>query len=718
MITLVVVLTGLLTVQDSVLAREPKLKDTVELRSEAGSIGEFLTQVTAKTGVKLKASPTVRDDRLVLFALGPAHDTLERIAKHFDWTWEIDTDGTLTLTQTQAQRISEAKAREEQALIPLLRWQAEARKSLQSNVATEKDKEAFRLFVQRVMKHREGYNPVAMEKEEHSRWLQADVEINNERVRYIRLFNPANQAADAFAASLSRADLLRLDRDGKIVGAYYPGVILNPLLSNAQTQMGLLADRLSSLPTNADGLSPEAQTELDLLKLRLPLNAFKADEIRNGLIEVRTEGPLHPLDPSGKIPQQVILIDRQGRPLYEERISSRSYKEETPLPKVVAQHPVLEARIDPSETLTGILQSWIESRTLLSRFRSSTTKVHPSAQLARLLVEIASSAKVNLVADCLDTEVWSASPKLPITMLRHAMEAFCIHAQADWDFDGAWISARTKYWQALRPQSVPTETLCKIRDLLAAAPAQLNAFADAAALVTYRQSRGAIASTLFASASRKGVAAYTLEFQYPHTFHFLRFLGMLSPAVRRQLLEGSTLSYGSLPPDQKEAIRLFLLHFSVQHWPMMGYSSDPASPDMRLLAQVWPDFDPKEATKAGPMELLKNGVPGGLSISLHRSPAVAYEVRAGGSSAGHVATENMLRMFALSEQYRQDYRLGQRDTMEVRSAQMDRYTFTLRPSARETIGMQLQFGQPGSGSFTPYSQLPEEFRKKLEGEGG
>lgn len=117
--------------QTGLPADDSRLDARVTVSHPVATIETFLDDLSGRIGVRLKADVAVKDDLIILRVKDvPARELMERVSKHFDWSWSAE-DGGYVLYQSKEQKEREEKAYKEQYVEPLRRAQAEAARLLQ-----------------------------------------------------------------------------------------------------------------------------------------------------------------------------------------------------------------------------------------------------------------------------------------------------------------------------------------------------------------------------------------------------------------------------------------------------------------------------------------------------------------------------------------------------------------------------------------------------------
>ncbi len=701
MVSLVALLALGPTAQSSPLAQESKLQNPLEVRAEAESVHSFLERLSKETGTTLKASPSIKDDLIVLYSDEPVYKTLDQIAKHFSWTWQKAPAGEYVLGQTSYQSSAEKQARDEQILLPYLRWQNEAKEALKlARNLSNADRERITTLSQELQKHYEDADEVnrkfddALKKE----WTAKFIKLENERQLLSRKLSLTWRASDEFVASLSRQQLLQLDEDGKIVAAYRPGRLQYSLPPNV---LSALDDLVKSLPTvGFDTSSREEWQRAEILR-NTWLNPISPEKIANVLFIVDPLSPIEPDSSSDYLPVRIAMRHVNGTPLGSDFLGARIWQDAEKAKEPPHTPDLLDEPTEMTDALKSAIAEAAARKGPLEVFRTSDSLSHPAQVKARIMIEIAKATKVDLISDCYDTSRWVSHTTFAITPPRKAFQEFTKEDEASWTFDQGWVSIRSKYWQLTRASTFSLEKLIKIRDLLRLNPLSFDSYAEAIAQGSIRQLRGTISKHLFYRSPLK------LEpDRSPTTLHTLRLWGSLSRETRKSLLAGSTLRYGSLNPSQQSAVRLFILHTEDLPWTMaVDFMEEypPEKEEVEWLKKNWKATLEQYRPIFDATEYLPQGISPDTEIGFRKSsiPAVVASNARGWSMS-------MSEVSAIGSGY---LRPDSTEFLIVPTLQ-DLYTISVW-TPEKIFGRQIALTHPAKGDPKPLSQLPEEIQTRV-----
>ncbi|MEW5882794.1 MAG: hypothetical protein AB1725_01030, partial [Armatimonadota bacterium] len=80
--------------QQSPLPDDGRLNARVTVSHPVATIETFLDDLSGRIGVRLKADSAVKEDLIILRVKDvPARELMERVSKHFDWSWRAEDGG-------------------------------------------------------------------------------------------------------------------------------------------------------------------------------------------------------------------------------------------------------------------------------------------------------------------------------------------------------------------------------------------------------------------------------------------------------------------------------------------------------------------------------------------------------------------------------------------------------------------------------------------------
>lgn len=691
--------------QQSPLDSEPKLSSSMELRAEAEDVGSFLQRVSDKTGVKLKASPNLSSDRLVLYSKGSIRDTLAMIAAHFDWTWSIESDGTLMLRQSVQQQAEEAKNREEQILAPLLRWQLDCARDLSKASTNLNNHSDLDQHIATRLAHRQTYGDIPVED-----WNKQYESLNYQSAAFASKYSPTQRLANEFAASLGRRELLTLANDGKAVSAYFNNAQQHPFNSAMKKSMEALARLLDQLHNGEK--SPEQSMLADILDTQMDREQYKASDAANAVLWVKIQEPTYPTTSTKRVSTSITLLDKETDPIYSRLFWGNGKSGIPSQPYKSSDNPDLRKELLGNTELTRAIEESSQDATgtfnRLTKFANSTATDHPARSLARLLTEVASAGGVQFISDCYDTVVWSNFIRLPISTVYSVVDTFAVRGDADWKYEGGWVSCRTRYWQLRRQDSVDTKRLLRIRDTMRLHPQSFDDFATVFSTITWRQSWTPFVAELLA----KNQFGYS-RYDDLSSYYTVKFWGQLSPQDRSQLASGQLIPYGSLKPTQRESIRLLVLHLDDERYhPYYGLTQQEEAD----LAKLWPGYGGPRFS-ADTTVLLPQGIPTDAKIGLTLKDDATLEIRHGEKMQSFL-TEGQLAASIKNPQTSQHYQIFTDSSLRFRTASQTLFTLTIMCGPQKVFGTQRRIRIPGTGDFVPYAKLPASIRESIEAKVG
>ncbi len=710
MLVAIVFSTLLDAVQQSPLFHEPKLAQEITARVEAETVGEFLARIGEETKTELRATPEIAEDVIILYAKAPAADILDKVAKHFDWTWEKDRES-YVLKQSEAQRKQELADQEELILRPYLRWQQRAKDALQvPSGASERSRQELVSLIEQNRQHSESYQEEYFSNDAVRRtaWSNKRAELDNKSAVLARALSPTWRVVDELIAGLTKQDLLDLDRLTKTVYAAPKGVWQKPFNVKATSATRDLLARWSAGPNARDGPDREFYRQIEWpmaredgvhdvsgLRVVLKLTILRA---MPDAYSPNADATLALLGAAGSSFAQSTLNDRPPR-LPRETASVQSA---TVRDRFDAQLPINSSLGEANEADSkGFLK-----RSTLQEFLSTSAKVHPARAMARLLIEASAAAGVDLISDCFESQTWSVPRPIALGTARGAFDALARTSDSKWKSDGRWVGFRTNYWQLKRLATLRPQLLYQVRDLTIKTPVTLDVIADVATLLTDRQLENTfVISTLlrdwrdaFHGSHREEVWA-------------LRFLGTLSPVVRKRMLDGEKLRYSGLSKKQKDALQTFVYLCDRSDFESELSASDTELgldvPDIEWMRSAWPKWEEHDFRRdTEPSSQLPNGIPADAMIGLRHSVGSALEV-----SNGAGWSMKMTESSAIISGY---YKNEDGSPYLVRPITQQRHFFTVWLTPEVTKGVTLSVYDKATGEAKPYDQQSSELRNRLE----
>jgi hypothetical protein len=343
---------------------------------------------------------------------------LERLSKHFDWSWRPMRDGYL-LYQSKEQKEREDEAYREQFMAPLREEQEELKRTLAEDASRL---DALRRELEELKRRLE--SPATTDEEKSSLWWQ--IEATNARVE------PGGRLALSLLANMSFDDYQRLFELGTLVYALTP--------TPAQRPMGLSQRFAEEALNSIQRTRVLARPPVDVLV------TFYA-----GYVWPEMDGVAH-----------VVYVDEASRSVTSETYVHSSMRQTRTLPKPTTW---LSGRTVQSEAVEELLRPLDGSPYRnLARVRSFAyllpkSTMMPRQGYAEIVIAIADAMGLNLLTDS-----W-VGPSTP-DYARSRDAGFLLDAlySGAWKLDGTWILSRSPSWAVMRRYAVPIGRFRAIRD--------------------------------------------------------------------------------------------------------------------------------------------------------------------------------------------------------------------------------------------------------------
>lgn len=451
MIAAIVCLGALVAARDSPLLHEPNLAHVITARAEAETVGEFLKRIGEETKVRLSASSGVADDVIILYAKAPAREVLDRIAMHFEWTW-IEDDAGFILVQSRAQRSKEVVDREELILRPYLRWQQRAKGYLKTK--NENHAELTSLIEQNrnlLDSYQEEY--YSDDQVRRKAWSDKYRDLESKIAALARGLSPTWSVTDELIASLTKQDLLDLDRLSRLVFAAPNTSWQRPFKPNVSTVSRELLKAWISVPDSR--LRGPEREYFDALDWPHAWSENAGEAVGVRVVLKPYSFPTTPDDRYLPVETTLSLLGTNGSEFARAYMSDRLTRRRAAVES--ARRPLTKDRFDELLRVSAQLKEANENDSkrllkgsTLQQFLTSNSKVHPFAGTARIIVELATAAGVNIVSDCYQTRRWLSQRPVPLGTARGALDALARAMESEWTSDGDWVQVRSKYWQIMK----------------------------------------------------------------------------------------------------------------------------------------------------------------------------------------------------------------------------------------------------------------------------
>jgi hypothetical protein len=701
--------------QSGPLAGEPKLVTPITVRSEAKTLESLLTDVGEATGVKLSASNAIKQDRIVLYAeQRPAAETLQTIADHFGWTWQRNGSGFQLARTPQQEKAEMAGAR--RALISIYDpWRSRAKAAMQEKAGPHDQAdydaaiEANADLLARYNAEYYGNEPAVREK-----WIKEENANEAKRATLARRLSPVWRLHDVLIANLTDEDFLDLDRSSKLVFSYAPTGWQRPLPPAARAAAEAMVNQVAVESANRDRQPTSYERQRDLLVESY--KTFRAIDVATVRVVIKRDYLIDPGEYRFSPEVTIVLLDKTGAKLSSKLVSERSDPTPLPAPKVDQNRPkdVLDEPIMATEELTAANAS-IDGRgytldecvALRAEFLKVGSKATPLTAEAKDLVEFAKAAHFNFVSDIFDRGEWLAGMPIPMSTPRAALDQLKKRLHWNWEFKDSWVKARAENWEFWRAITIRPSDIFAIRDKMVSEKGSFDATAEVALKISDRQTRDALFAALLPRSGGWQLGEWDLK-----PLYLARFWGVEPLEVRRRLLAGESLTFGSLPASARQYLSDFVFRHDQRDYEtsIYGYGKEAEieKPDVDWMKQSWPDYpsSPKIEADYEPTQRLPDGVPMETLVSVHGSQGHALIVSntRGWSMA-------MTEQMAITSGYYQTDSL--RDYL-VRPAVDDRMFFTLRFGENAAIGLELSSisAVPGTAPKN-YTELPDDIQTRL-----
>ncbi|MER3414412.1 MAG: hypothetical protein C4341_09340 [Armatimonadota bacterium] len=410
------------------LPDDGRLTARVTLSHPVATIETLLDDLSNRTGVRLTADASVKEDLIVLRVKNvAAREVMERVASHFDWSWRAE-DGGYVLFQSKEQKEREQKAYAEQLLLPLQRSQEAMRKWLPS---IERDFEQNRA---RLREARERFRQVSPPNPEWG-------ELYDEVERLEGIATPVALYTARLFLSINDEQYEQMIERGCLVFA------LTPTAAQWRVPQGL---RDQAREVAADlGLDTTGVTSFEVIVAF----SHNEDSIYSAESLPVDHADIAVLDSSGRVvaTQTVFLPDvflnnvgQRVIPHSDDRLRGRIIRSEAFDELVATGWPGTRRRL-ASESLAYLARG---------------SNVPPMRGYGRLAVLVADALDLNLLADA--HALWG--PPSEALRMREADILVGGLFRDTWQLEDGWINARSSTWAVYRRHAVRVGRLRAVRD--------------------------------------------------------------------------------------------------------------------------------------------------------------------------------------------------------------------------------------------------------------
>ncbi len=401
------------------LPDDGRLNARVTVSHPVATIETLLDDLSARTGVRLKADAGVKEDLVVLRVKDvPAREVMERVASHLDWSWRAE-DGGYVLFQSKEQKEREEKAYEEQFAEPLRRAQVQVKQVLQQS-----EGKAEELQLQYRELQRRLFAPETPPDEKQDLWWAVeDLKLRS---------TPLGRLALKLFVEMTPAQFRQLVELGAVVYAIRP--------TAAQHSMGsaeaLGAEALAALTQRV----PEARTIAGDL-----LVEFSSDEY--GGLSLRGDVHFYAISPDGTVmASDYVLIPSAGA------IPSKA---STTLAGTVVDTPRINELLSapdglPYRNLASVLS---EQWTLPG------SDAMPGLGHGELAIALVDALELNLI-----TDLPLAGAHGDAFRTRDAGLLLDALYPGGWSLSEGWITYRSPTWAVQRRDFIAVRTLKSLRD--------------------------------------------------------------------------------------------------------------------------------------------------------------------------------------------------------------------------------------------------------------
>ncbi|MEW5882793.1 MAG: hypothetical protein AB1725_01025 [Armatimonadota bacterium] len=481
-------------------ADDSRLDARVTVSHPVATIETFLDDLSGRIGVRLKADSAVKEDLIILRVKDvPARELMERVSKHFDWSWRAE-DGGYVLYQSKEQKEREEKAYKEQLPLGLKRSQEVMRARLP---AIEQD---FEQNKKRLQEARDRFRQVSTSSPE---WRELYYEID----RLEPIATPAGLYATHLFLRITHEQYEQMRERGCLVFALTP----------TAAQWRVPAELRQLAREVALDLGPEITPSSSSFEV-IVVFSHESDSI-------------HSLDIPPVPSADIILLDSRGGVVATQRVFLRDARQGN----IPHSEDSLRGRIIRSQAYDelvttdsiGTLRRFVyEAFAYLAR-GSASLPMRPYGSLASIVTD---ALDLNLLADAYAL----SSPTREMLRIREADLLLGGLFRDSWRLEDGWIFARSNTWAVHRRHAVRVSRLRTVRDhFLASGGLTIETLAQYGREFSFINLLDPFLSlVLEETTSRPWAAAAT------------KLFGSLSPAQLARLAAGEALPARSLNPQQ------------------------------------------------------------------------------------------------------------------------------------------------------------------------
>ncbi|MEW5882617.1 MAG: hypothetical protein AB1725_00125 [Armatimonadota bacterium] len=517
------------------LRDDPRLQVAVSLEHPAKSIETILMDLSGKTNVRIEAADDIRQDLATLrVASRPAHEVMERIARHFGWAWEEKDDG-YRLYRPAESRVAEEKALRKQLLQPYFDAQEDARRYLAQVSGAER----------MLARARELVAALAVETDIDKRWA-----LRDEWWELSPYLDGDSWLGALLLCSLTESDFARIESDGKMVFSSHPTAAQRALPPAVMAELPLLGE-LALLRVE----QPDRQVSPpSVVAVRVAVEGVQVGALGPEGVKLRTAW----FGPDG------LLLEGLADPVPFDEPQGPTHEEGPPDAERRLPKDLPEAFREPWNPPTSIRRILVgmspfsdsERSELRASLYPGLVSVEPLEPVTSAMLAAASRVGVNLISDAYDAHI--VLPLHAAGSSLDTVEGFfeaLSHARgATVELTDGWLTFRTENWPLVRAATVPREHLYPFARVVQRGAVEFSAMAEfVAGLASVQVTRGVLPWQLTMSSSLFEVNRATAA--------FARGWQALGRSMHDTVGTRYEIRWGSLPERTKrEWNRFFLLH--------------------------------------------------------------------------------------------------------------------------------------------------------------
>jgi hypothetical protein len=562
-------------------ADDPRLQSKFTKNFEATSLADLLKTFADDTGVAIKAGRDTASDMIVLAVKDQTYgEVMERIAEHFDFTWETSGEApnvSYALTQSTDQAKREAKLRAEQEMARL----AAARQEISEDAAltqaeidemmqkcTKWAQEEPEVDWKAVAARRElGNHEESQPETAHRAWQV------REEARMARRMMPDRLALVRFLNKLS-------ERDWQRIASGDPVTYATPSRSyQKRLPASWLKDVRSwvSQSPYAGGPPRGEEPEDPVARMRLP--AFEPTDL---FYDLPKDAPLPTIAAASLILRSepgfewygisatLVAMDALRQPIFIDEFEFGGWPWPPGLQMVegegtrpdYSKDPILGKVVKYPERMEGLFSrdegAQVSAMLTILKRVGEIDPLNIADAPSRLA--IADSAGVSMVSDIYDRQGGSFAALFGLDALMgraggragDELDSLKRSAGVTWKLEDGWISLRTDQWAYLRPRQLPRDlakTLLKLS--LKGTEVTLDEVASLVASATELQFE---IESLQASGPMTEMLGPASLLAQPLSRGVLRFWHGLPKQSRNQLLAGQPLLLNRLAPTVRDPL--------------------------------------------------------------------------------------------------------------------------------------------------------------------